>query len=311
MNAHDVIEAYVRGVARCLPRGKRNDVAFELRALLSDELAAKAQAAGRAPDKAMVLELLKGFGRPAEVAGRYHQRPAVIDPADTHHFVIWTLAGAVALGVLSFLNPVKAGNNGDLFLQWLGILVIFFALMGWWRRRHPDALGWAPKRGPDWMPRGLAVLALAATLFFPVFMYAAPQTFVRVAFLGAVPTGGLELTEAFRQSWQRAATMTFLILLAAIYAAVAVQGGRRSWTGWTSVAAHGCLGLLFVVHAAPMAALPGRETFPIFESATANGVAMPIFGAVGAFLVLCALYEMYQEWMRIRPAPMLRGDRLF
>ena len=55
MNANDVIESYVRDVGYCLPRGKRNDVAFELRALLGDELAAKAQAAGRAPDKAMVM----------------------------------------------------------------------------------------------------------------------------------------------------------------------------------------------------------------------------------------------------------------
>ena len=88
MNANDVIDSYVRDVARYLPREKRNDVAFELRALLGDELAAKAQAAGRAPDKPMAMELLKGFGRPAEAAGRYHQRAALIDPTDTHHFLI-------------------------------------------------------------------------------------------------------------------------------------------------------------------------------------------------------------------------------
>jgi hypothetical protein len=305
MNANDVIESYVRDVARYLPRGKRNDVAFELRALLGDEMTAKARAAGRAPDKAMAMELLKGVGRPAEAAGRYHQRPAVIDPTDTHHFLIWSLAAAVTVSVVSRMSRAGAMSGSGLFLQCLGALVVVFALMGWWRRRQPGALGWRPKRGPDWMPRGLAVLAMAATLIFPVFMYAAPQTFVRVVFLGTLPTSGVELTEAFGQSGLRGATMTLLILLAAMYAAIVVQGGGRPWTGWTSVVLHGGLGLLLVAHAAPTEALPGRETVPVFQSAGSNTVAMPIYGAVGAMLVLCALYDAYREWSRVSPAPAL------
>ncbi len=307
MNANDVIESYVRDVARYLPRGKRNDVAFELRALLGDELAAKAQAAGRTPDKAMVMEFLKGFGRPAEVAGRYFQRPAVIDPTDTHHFLIWTLAAAVTVSVMSRMSRAGAISGSGLFLQCLGALVVVFAVMGWWRRRHPGALGWRPKRGPDWMPRGLAVPAMTATLIFPVFMYAAPQTFVRVVFLGTLPTSGVELTEAFSQSGLRGATMTLLVLLAVMYAAIVVQGGNRPWIGWLSVVLHGSLGLLLVAHAAPPEALPGRETVPVFQSAGSNTVAMPIFGAVGAMLVLCALYDAYREWWRVSPAPALEN----
>lgn len=305
MNINDVMESYVRDVARYLPRGKRNDVAFELRALLGDELAAKAQAAGRAPDKAMVMELLKGFGRPAEVAGRYFQRSAVIDPTDTHHFLIWSLAAAVTVSVLSKMSLAGAINSSGLFLQCLGALVVVFAVMGWWRRRQPGALGWRPKRGPDWMPRGLAVLAMIATLIFPVFMYVAPQTFVRVMFLGTLPTSGVELTEAFSQSGLRGATMTLLILLAAMYAAIVVQGRVRPWTGWASVVLHGGLGLLLVAHAAPPDALPVRETAAVFQSARSNIFAIPIFGAVGALLVLCALYDAYRQWWRVSPAPAL------
>ncbi|HZW07444.1 MAG TPA: hypothetical protein VFF65_09990 [Phycisphaerales bacterium] len=305
MNADDVIESYVRDVARYLPRGKRNDVAFELRALLGDELAAKAQAAGRAPDKAMALELLTGFGRPAEAAGRYHQRPAVIDPTDTHHFLIWSLAAAVIVAVLARTSWAGAVGAGGLFLQCLGALAVVFALKGWWRRRRPGALGWRPGRGQDWMPRGLAVLAMTATLIFPVFMYAAPQTFVQVMFVGTLPTSGVALTEAFSQSGLRVATMTFLVLLAAMYAAIAVQGGGRPWTGWASVVLHGGLGLLLVAHAAPAEPLAGRESVPVFQSAGSNTVATPIFGAVGAMLVLCALYDAYREWWRVSPAPAL------
>lgn len=307
MNANDVIDSYVRDVARYLPRGKRNDVAFELRALLSDELTAKAQAAGHAPDKAMAMELLKSFGRPAEAAGRYHQRPAVIEPADTHHFLIWTLAAAVTVSVLSRMSRAGAMSGSGLFLQCLGALVVVFALMGWWRRRHPGALGWRPKLGPDWMPRGLAVLAMAATLIFPVFMYAAPQTFVRVMFIGTLPTSGVELTEAFSHSGLRGATMMLLILLPVMYAAIVVHGGGRPWTGWTSVVLHGGLGLLLVAHAAPTEAQSGPEPFPVFQSAESNIVAMPIFCAVGAMLVLSAFYDAYREWARINPAPALEN----
>ncbi|HBN52615.1 MAG TPA: hypothetical protein DD456_00830, partial [Stenotrophomonas sp.] len=99
MNVDEVVESYVRDVAGCLPRARRNDVAFELRALLDEELAARARAAGRAPDKAMAMALLREFGRPSEAAQRYHDRPALIDAADTHHFLIWAVGGAVVFAV--------------------------------------------------------------------------------------------------------------------------------------------------------------------------------------------------------------------
>jgi len=53
MTANDLIEAYVTDVARRLPRAQRNDVAFELRALLREELQARAEGAGRDADPAM------------------------------------------------------------------------------------------------------------------------------------------------------------------------------------------------------------------------------------------------------------------
>ena len=86
MNANDVIESYVTDVAAQLPRKQRNDVAFELRALLDEELQAKAEAAGRGADAAMATELVRAFGRPADVAARYRPTLTIIDPADGHAF---------------------------------------------------------------------------------------------------------------------------------------------------------------------------------------------------------------------------------
>ncbi len=297
MNANDVIESYVRDVVRCLPRQKRNDVAFELRALLAEELAAKAQAASRSPDKSLAMELLKGFGRPAEVAGRYHQRPAVIDPADTHHFLIWSLAGALSIAVLAAMSRDSGWDSGDLLLRWLGALVIVFALIGWWRRRDPQTMRWKPKHGQDWMPRGLSALAFVSTLVFQVFLYAAPQTFVRVMFLGAIPADGVELADTFAQGPHRAATMLVFILLGVLYAVTTVHGGWRPWTNKASIVLYAALGLLLGAHGGL-----ARQGM-VFASSKANEVAAPIFGVVGAVALLSAFYGIYKEWVRITPAP--------
>lgn len=301
MNTHEIIESYVRDVVRYLPRSKRNDVAFELRALLGDELAAKSQGSGRAadkgPDKAMVMGLLKGFGRPAEVAGRYHQRAALIDSADTHHYLIWALSGAVTLSVLSAMSASAERDNGDAFLKWLGALVVIFAVRGWWRRSSPKSMGWKPKHGQDWMPRGLAILSLVATLVFPLFVYAAPQTFVETMFFGRVVSDGVVLAESFARSGERMAGIVMLGLLVVMYAAVLVQGRYSSWSNWTFAALHGGLGLLMGAHGG--VARAGE----VFTTAKANEVAAPIFGVVGTFLLMCAFYGVYQEWARIKPAP--------
>lgn len=302
MNAQDVIESYVRDVAEGLPRNKRNDVAFELRALLADELAAKAQEEGRAPDKAMAMALLKGFGRPAETARRYHEPSAVIEPSDTHHFIIWALGGAVALGVLAILGePLD-----DSFLKWLGILVIVFAVAGWWRRRrNPEVFGWKPKPGPDYVPRWASALALVMTLIFPVFMYAAPQTFLRIAFFDAFPPSVVELTPAFVDSPQRTATLILLIASAGLYAAELVQGGYKTWSRWATIAVSTGLAGLFLMHAGPMT-LDGGATFKPFVLEAANVIATPYWGALGVLFILAVLYQLYQEWARLRPAPALK-----
>ena len=296
MNANAVLESYVRDVASFLPRAQRNDVAFELHALLADELAARAEAGGRAPDKAMAMALLASFGRPAEAARRYYDRPALIEPADTHHFLIWSVAGAVVLGMLRVLGG--DAKEAYLFLQWLGVLLIVFAALGWWRRRHPERMGWRPKRDPDRMRRSLGLLAVAGTLVFPVFMYAAPRAFVETLFLGVVPTGGLELAEPFRHSVLRAVTLTLLIASAALYAAVTVQGRWRAWSKWTGVALHLALGVSLLAHAAR-----GGDAFQVFAYAPANGTAGPIFGATGAMMLLFAFYCAWEEWRSTRPAP--------
>lgn len=303
MTAGEVIDSYVRDVARYLPRAKRNDVAFELRALLEDELAAKAEAEGRAADREMAMELLARFGRPAEAAARYEPRAPLIDPADNHNFLIWAVVGALVFSAAHRENSYAA-------LHWVGVVFLYFAMVAWLRRRRTsERLEWRPKRErfSEVASRPLTLLPALALLVFPFAMYLAPQTWWNIATFGKGLAGGLALTDAFLQSWQRAVTLGGLASPVAIYVAAAVQGGWRRWSRRALIAAHLLVGTMLLVHSTPMFTLLGRETFTIFRSNVANAVAMPWFGFAGGITLLASLYDVWTEWARVQPAPALRG----
>ncbi len=118
MNANDVIESYVTDVAVRLPRKQRNDVAFELRALLNEGLQDKAAAAGRpadADDPAIATEFLRAFGRPEDVAARYRPTLTIIDPADGPKFLRAAVIGLAliwSLGLFACLQqPIHSADD--------------------------------------------------------------------------------------------------------------------------------------------------------------------------------------------------------
>lgn len=95
MDARTVIESYVHDVTQLLRRKDRADVALELRALLTEELAART---GGAPaDEAMAIELVRSFGAPSEVAARYRPATPLLDAADTRPFLMAALIGALVI----------------------------------------------------------------------------------------------------------------------------------------------------------------------------------------------------------------------
>ena len=162
MNANDVIESYVTEVAVQLPRKQRNDVAFELRALLNEELEARAGDSGRAPDAAMATELVQAFGRPTDVAARYRPTLTIIDPADGRSFLQFTVIGLAILwcaGLLRLQRPIVSGWDllgaiGEWWgstvlpsLWWPGALVVGFGGASWARRRWPESAVWKPRAG--------------------------------------------------------------------------------------------------------------------------------------------------------------------
>jgi hypothetical protein len=242
MNADDVIESYVTDVAVQLPRRQRNDVAFELRALLNEGLQDKAEAAGRDLDAAMAIEFLRAFGRPAEVAARYRPTLTIIEPEDGHAFLRATVIGlAIIWGVGLLMRLQQLIDSGSDFLSalgqwwgatvisslwWPGLLVVSFATTSWLRRRWPQTWEWKPLAG-DRIHGGRAALVLGIVgILCGLFVLIDPRWLLDVFWGGrAAPAAYQALTyvDAFHQ--RQAPCLFVLILLnVPLLIAVIVQG---------------------------------------------------------------------------------------
>ncbi|GAA1814101.1 hypothetical protein [Agromyces neolithicus] len=143
MDPNDIIESYVGDVVGRLPRRQRADVGFELRSLLREELAGRADEAGRPADELMVMELLAAFGRPQDVADRY--RPTgftVIRPADAPGFA-WVALGGVAL---QWAITLPAAYADPAVAEWAasaGVAGAWWApLPSWWLTFGLGAFWW-------------------------------------------------------------------------------------------------------------------------------------------------------------------------
>lgn len=255
MNASEIVGAYVIEVARQLPRRQRNDVAFELRALLDEELEVKAGTIGRDIDPAMAIELLDAFGHPADVAARYRPALMVIDPADGHAFVRFAGIGLGiiwSLGLLAQLtHPIDSG--GDLLsalgrwwtgtviasLWWPGALVVYYGMAAWARRRWPRTRAWTPRAADRVHGRRAALTLAIIAIGLGVFVLANPHWLLDVAWGGrAAPVAyeALSYTEGFRQR-QAPWLFALLLLYVPILMTVLVQDRwstamRRIETAW-------------------------------------------------------------------------------
>ncbi|MCY7353560.1 MAG: hypothetical protein LH470_00435 [Lysobacter sp.] len=242
MNANDLIESYVTDVAVQLPRKQRNDVAFELRALLEEELQAKAEVAGRGVDAAMATELLHAFGRPVDVAARYRPTLTIIDPADGRNF-LWAAVIGLAIiwcaGLLMRLRqPIDSGWDflsalGQWWgstvipsLWWPGVLVVGFGVASWARQRWPRTSEWKPHTR-DRIHGGRATMVMGLVgILCGLYVLIDPRWLLDVLWGGrAAPAAyeALTYTDTFLQ--RQAPWLLVLILLnIPVFIAVIVSG---------------------------------------------------------------------------------------
>ncbi len=312
MNPNELIEAYVADVGVRLPRKQRNDVAFELRALLQEELQGKSEAAGRDADADMAKELLQAFGHPAEVAARYRPTLTIIDPADGHRFlqatglglaIIWC-GGLLRLllqptdSSLGFLGTLGQwwGNTLIPSFWWPGVLVVGFGLTGWTRRQTPQSLEWQP-RPEDRIRGSRAAMAMGILGILCGLVVLIDPRWVLDFFWGGQAADAayeaLTYTETFRQ---RQAPWLFALLLlnVPLLAIVLVKGH------WSTLLRRVNLALSLLTCAVMVwVVLNG----PVFLAASSDRT-------VKFFLVLITAYTLItlgiQALRKVQPAP----DRL-
>jgi hypothetical protein len=245
MDAQAVIDSYINSVAARLPRRFRNDVGVELRTLLMEQLASAATAAGRAPDEKLATELVRGFGRPEEVAAEYNPRGfQIIEPEHTRAFVAVSAACVGLQWGMSlpavFASRITLGewwsSSGFGAFAWVGIWAICFGLLGWARRRFPvdttrssrpwwNFIFWSPAL-PEWRPvdrerveRRAELGALPAGVVATIF-FVAPASF-----LGLFTRGGTDLSWALYDEGFRRSLLPVLIGLMVVRLALCAVAG--------------------------------------------------------------------------------------
>ena len=133
----ELIERYVHKVASGLPRRTREDVREELRSLLLESLAERGREQGRPEDEEMAAALLREFGKPEEVAMRYHEPRYLIGPKlySAYMFVVLLVLGIMAgiviaakllTGRLDWSLPTALV---ELALTNVGLLTVIFAVI--------------------------------------------------------------------------------------------------------------------------------------------------------------------------------------
>jgi hypothetical protein len=305
MDADGVIESYVHDVARRLPRDRRNDVAFELRALLADDVRSRADAEDRAADEALALDVVRGFGRPAETAARYHRPFTILEPSDTWSFVVAAVAGGVVAGLLTAPGPGTAGVPGATAegaqrstvatLAWLGLLVLGFAVKNLVLRRQPEAFAWRPRpvRDRDAASRA-GNAAIAAGLAGFLVLYLTPGPVVEAVTGGRVAAADLRYTDSFAGPLRMPWLVVLLVVLIALHLYVAARGRWRPLTRWAR--------LVVATSAATQLGWHSRYG-QVFENPDADRPALWVAAsAAGVLMVLCGV-ELYRELTRVDPAP--------
>jgi hypothetical protein len=283
-----------------------------LRELLNEELANKANAAGRAADEAMALALLKDFGAPSLVADRY--RPAggaTRIPAREGRLFTWiAIGGVLAQWALSFPLQVVAPADGTFLARfaawstgsglhafaWPGVMAMCAIAWAWFKHRNsgsdtvtlslPGELRPQEPLDPDRVNRwawGAALIGFAIGM--PLYA-TAPAMFAQ---LPAPVREVFMLDDGFvreRGPWMLALWAVQLV----VFLVVLVNGRWRQGTRYAAMA-------LDVAGAGLLAWFIAGG--PMFQTPTTDGFAKLIIALITLIILLSTGARLWREQARV------------
>lgn len=100
----DLLDRYLGAVAALLPAAQRDDIVAELRDVLMSRIEEKEGQLGRRLDRKETEALLREFGHPLAVAGRYGPQRALIG-VELYPFYIFAVKVALAIAVFASVIP--------------------------------------------------------------------------------------------------------------------------------------------------------------------------------------------------------------
>jgi hypothetical protein len=186
----DLIERYLGAVGAFLPAGQRADIVDELRDVLFSRREEREAQLGRKLSRDEEAEVLRAFGHPLQVAGRYGPQRSLIGPELYPIFIVAlkVILALVAVGALvnAVVNFVFVGGGGQvgpaigagiavLWNGWItafGVLVFVFAIFEWKGVQLLDH--WDPRQLPQptrkrrqgWIDNVVAIAAQTVALLW-------------------------------------------------------------------------------------------------------------------------------------------------
>ena len=258
----NLIEAYIIEVGRRLPAKGREDVQQEIRSLLQDALEDRSARAGRPVDEAMMVEALKEFGAPDQVAINYGAVNYLVGPRFYPIFlmvakivlpIIGVLAlvgmgislaqpGQTAISVLEGLFKALGGFLSAV-IQALGSLTLIFVIL---ERTIPEIV----EKPGTWDPRSLEkveppskvgvvgpVIEIAINLVLLVLFNFYAQS---IGFYGFNNDQTWAIVPALGEGFYRLLPLLNVAFVAeiALHLVLLRQGDWRPWTRWFSIGLH-------------------------------------------------------------------------
>jgi hypothetical protein len=160
----DLIDRYLSAVRRNLPARNADDIVAELRDALASRIEDREEELGRPLDAAEIQAVIKDFGHPLVVAGRFRGRQSLIGPEvfpfylSVARIVLLAIAGVqLAIGLVQLLfgdrDPVQLllqtiGGLSVSLLVSLAIVTLIFAIL--------ERTGFSADHIGNWNPAQLA-----------------------------------------------------------------------------------------------------------------------------------------------------------